>query len=307
MRIFLIAFILLARRLPRRAPPRRPRWNAAPPITDPATLRELDGGRFAPRPHAVAGAIGGCPACQQRVVRLAVDGAGPAGDRRRVRSLHRRHRTSLPKETIGVGEGLRFPVVRPRRCSIRRRRGSCWPASSTAWTAPMLAEASCGEIRLIYRLTRTEQRGRRGCIAAAAADDAEPRAEGEGTRRLNGAPGDHLFRDRRSLARSGCGGSTEKLSGKDGPLDLIVPENIDRIETNLQIAHAPKSAVRDFRTDYLLKVFRYDRQARVVRGSADGKPDRPRADSGRRWSQARVQGVAARSRQSSSSSIAAPC
>ncbi len=32
--------------------------------------------------------------------------------------------------------------------------------------------------------------------------------------------------------------------------------NIDRIETNLQIAHAPKSAVRDFRTDYLLKVFR---------------------------------------------------
>ena len=44
---------------------------------------------------------------------------------------------------------------------------------------------------------------------------------------------------------------------------LIGHENIDRIETNLQIAHAPKSAVRDFRTDYLLKVFRYDRQARV--------------------------------------------
>jgi hypothetical protein len=53
------------------------------------------------------------------------------------------------------------------------------------------------------------------------------------------------------------------LSAKDGPLDLIGYENIDRIETNLQIAHAPKSAVRDFRTDYLLKVFRYDGRARV--------------------------------------------
>jgi hypothetical protein len=50
----------------------------------------------------------------------------------------------------------------------------------------------------------------------------------------------------------------EKLFSKDGPLDLIRPENIDRIETNLQIAHAPKSQVREFRTDYLLKVFRYN-------------------------------------------------
>ena len=43
---------------------------------------------------------------------------------------------------------------------------------------------------------------------------------------------------------------------------MIKPENIDRIETNLQIAHAPKSAARDFRTDYLLKLFRYNAQSR---------------------------------------------
>jgi hypothetical protein len=49
-----------------------------------------------------------------------------------------------------------------------------------------------------------------------------------------------------------------KLTAADGPLDLIGPANIDRIETNLQIAHAPKSPARDFRTDYLLKVFRYN-------------------------------------------------
>ena len=51
-----------------------------------------------------------------------------------------------------------------------------------------------------------------------------------------------------------------KLTAPDGPLDLISPANIDRIETNLQIAHAPKSPARDFRTDYLLKVFRYNAQ-----------------------------------------------
>jgi mono/diheme cytochrome c family protein len=55
----------------------------------------------------------------------------------------------------------------------------------------------------------------------------------------------------------------EKLTATDGPLDLIGSESIDRIETNLQIAHAPKSAVRDFRTDYLLKVFHYNPQSQT--------------------------------------------
>jgi hypothetical protein len=54
-----------------------------------------------------------------------------------------------------------------------------------------------------------------------------------------------------------------RLIAPNGPLDLIRPENIDLIEFNLQIAHAPKSAVRDFRTDYLLKVFRFDPAARA--------------------------------------------
>src|SRR5205814_4485598 len=54
-----------------------------------------------------------------------------------------------------------------------------------------------------------------------------------------------------------------RLRSAGGPLEFVEPVDVDRIETNLQIAHAPKSSVRDFRTDYLLKVFRYDRDARV--------------------------------------------
>ena len=58
-----------------------------------------------------------------------------------------------------------------------------------------------------------------------------------------------------------------KLTAPGGALDLIAPENIDSIETNLQIAHAPKSAARDFRTDYLMKVFKYDAASEDLRRS----------------------------------------
>jgi hypothetical protein len=56
-----------------------------------------------------------------------------------------------------------------------------------------------------------------------------------------------------------------------------MPENLDRIETNLQIAHAPKSALRDFRTDYLMKLFGYDARARsFVEAPLENQIDRAR-------------------------------
>ena len=55
----------------------------------------------------------------------------------------------------------------------------------------------------------------------------------------------------------------EKLTAKDGPLALIGPENIERIETNIQIAHVTPSPAHEFRTDYLLKVFDYNPQSKT--------------------------------------------
>ena len=145
---------------------------------------------------------------------------------------------------------------------------------------------SCGEVRLIYRLTRT----------APAGEDGAPRrlpmtlnivlkARGGGMHRREGAAITCAEIARRWLAAGELPLTGAELAGRllarDGPLDLVRPENIDRIETNLQIAHAPKSAVRDFRTDYLLKVFRLRSEDARLRGSADGKPDRSRTDSGR--------------------------
>ena len=115
-----------------------------------------------------------------------------------------RHKADLPNETIGVGTSFDFqlfdrawlysPDTRFVLAGIVNRMDRAY-----------LSEANCGEIRLIYRLTRTDAaRGRRSRGLAAAADDAQPRAEGQerqGDRCRRG--GDYLRRDRAALA---CGG-----------------------------------------------------------------------------------------------------
>ena len=223
-------------------------------ITDPATLRELDSGRFRldrmllpARPADIPLANSALFALPSMApVRQAIDAEF---DR-----YIARHGANLPNETIGVGEGFDFQLF-DRAVLYSPDTRFVLAGIVNRMDRTYVAEASCGEIRLIYRLTRMNK---------AAGDDAAPprlpmtlnlvlKAKGEGStitcaeianRWLTASPGG-------------------TLSEKDGPLDLIGYQNIDRIETNLQIAHAPKSAVRDFRTDYLLKVFRYDGQARV--------------------------------------------
>jgi hypothetical protein len=223
-------------------------------ITDPAALRELDGGKFRLDRMLLPERSADIPLANSELfaapsmapVRRAIDGEF---DR-----YIARHGASLPKETIGVGEGFDFQLF-DRTLLYSGQTRFVLAGIVNRMDRTFAAEADCGEIRLIYRLTRMNK---------AAGDDASPprlpmtlnlvlKAKGEGsTITCSEIAG-------RWLAAS-LGG---KLSAKDGPLDLISNDKIDRIETNLQIAHAPKSAVRDFRTDYLLKVFRYDREARV--------------------------------------------
>jgi hypothetical protein len=250
VRVPLIAFILFLCAAPvaRAAETAAPERGAA--ITDPARLRDLDGGRFRldrmllPERSAniplFNGELFALPSMAQ--VRQAIDGE--------FERYIARHQASLPKATIGVGEAFDFqlfdrtllysPATRFVLAGIVNRMDRAY-----------VSEAACGEIRLVYRLVRTN-------MPESGDNVASPRlpmvlnlvlkAKGEQTSVTCSAIAD------RWLA---AGAPT-----KD-PLDLIGHENIDRIETNLQIAHAPKSAVRDFRTDYLLKVFRYDRQTRV--------------------------------------------
>ncbi|MCA6119103.1 hypothetical protein J6524_30105 [Bradyrhizobium sp. WSM 1738] len=222
-------------------------------ITDPATLRALDSGKlrldrmlFSERLADSSLANSELFAMPSMVpIRQAIDGEF---DR-----YVARHKASLPNETIGVGDGFDFQLFERALLHSTDTR-FVLAGIVNRMDRIYAAEASCGEIRLIYRLTR---------INKAASNDASPRlpmtlnlvvkAKGEGTAITCSEIA------ARWLAVSPGGA----VSASSGPLDLISAENIDRIETNLQIAHAPKSTVRDFRTDYLLKVFRYDRNARA--------------------------------------------
>src|SRR6202041_3950921 len=138
-----------------------------------------------------------------------------------------------------------------------------------------LAEANCGEIRLIYRLTRTDGQGTDVPPTADAATSPrlpmtlnvvlKAKAAHATTRDGAAITCAEIARRWLATADSPLTGAelAEQLLSSDGPLDLIEPAKIDLIETNLQIAHVPKSATRDFRTDYLLKVFHTNAQSRM--------------------------------------------
>ena len=248
-----IVFALLCAALPARAAQDAALERGAA-ITDPAVLRELDGGKFRLDRMLLPERSADIPLANSELfavpsmapVRRAIDGEF---DR-----YIARHGASLPKETIGVGEGFDFQLF-DRALLYSEQTRFVLAGIVNRMDRTYAAEADCGEIRLIYRLTRMNK---------AAGDDASPprlpmtlnlvlKAKGEGsTITCSDIAGRWLAAPRDGM-----------LSASDGALDLIGHENIDRIETNLQIAHAPKSSVRDFRTDYLLKVFRYDRQARI--------------------------------------------
>jgi hypothetical protein len=124
-----------------------------------------------------------------------------------------------------------------------------------------VAPETCGEIRLIYRLIPTN-------VAQAADSLASPRLPMTLNVVLR-AKGDRAAVTCAEVARRWLAAAdlpltgaalAEKLAAPDGPLGLIAPEDVDRIETNIQIVHALKSPTRDFRTDYLLKVFNFDTQ-----------------------------------------------
>jgi hypothetical protein len=130
-------------------------------------------------------------------------------------------------------------------------------------------EANCGEIRLIYRLTRTDlpETAGEGAVSPRLPMTLNVVLKAKGDLGIDGdgrpITCDEIARRWLAAGELPLTGAdlAEKLTAKDGALDLIRPENIVRIETNLQIAHAPKSAVRDFRTDYLLKVFDFNKQS----------------------------------------------
>ncbi|CAL75320.1 conserved hypothetical protein; putative signal peptide [Bradyrhizobium sp. ORS 278] len=178
------------------------------------------------------------------------------------------HNATLPNESIGVGNAYAFQLFDRAMLDSPDARfllAGVVNRMDRAFVDP----EHCGEVRLLYRLTRTTPpEARNGEVASprlpmtlnivlTARSDAEAKSNMPSCADIA----------KRWLATSDLQLTGPELAAKltapDGPLALIRPENIHRIETNLQIAHAPKSAIRDFRTDYMMKVFDYQAASRT--------------------------------------------
>jgi len=165
---------------------------------------------------------------------------------------------AVPDLSIGVGEGHGLQLFdRAWLDSSHTRFALAGIVNRMA--RGFVSPATCGEIRLIYRLVREDAKGdepRRlpmtlnvvmKARGAAPSDRGSKTACAEIARRW-------LATSDQTLTGAAL---AAKLTSPQGPLVLIEPANVDRIEFNLQIAHIARSADHDFRTDYLLKVFRF--------------------------------------------------
>jgi hypothetical protein len=261
---------LLCSLLPLRHAQSAPALERGVAITDPLALRELDRGRLGLSRMLIPARPADAPFTGSQLftlpsmapVRAALDGE--------FERYTQRHQTDLPNESIGVGTSFDFQLFDRALLDSPHTR-FVLAGIVNRMDRAYLAEANCGEIRLVYRLTRTD--------ASPAGDHAvSPRLPMTLNLVLRPRDGNHAIGEKGAaltcaeIARRWLAAGdwpltgealAEKLTSADGPLDSIGPENIDRIETNLQIAFAPKSPVRDFRTDYLLKVFDYNAEMRT--------------------------------------------
>jgi hypothetical protein len=247
-------------------------------ITDPLALRDLDPGEarsgrfgrvgFGLRPFVAPAASAAAPILNDELFAL----SSMAPVRRALDDEFERyvarHRTALPGETIGVGASYDWQMF-DRDLLYSRRVRFVLAGIINRMDRAFVSPETCGEIRLIYRLTRIDD-------AEAVENAASPRlpmtlnvvlrAKGEKSLPPGGIAVTCKDIARRWLAAGEWPQTGAELAARltsaGGPLAFIEAADVDRIETNLQIAHAPKSAIRDFRTDYLLKVFRFDPKAR---------------------------------------------
>jgi hypothetical protein len=268
MRFLFAILVLLCGVLPARATE-----GAAPErgtaIIDPSGLRELDRGRFGLNRVMLPMKSYDAPITGNQLFSLPAMLAVRKALDDEFDGYVARHKANLPNETIGVGATFDFQLF-DRTLLYSDVSRFVLAGIVNRMDRAYLAAGNCGEVRLIYRLTRTDAPE----IGENAVTPRLPmtlnvvlKAKGDNAIDGNGVKitCSEIAQRWLAAADSTLTGAelAEKLTSMDGPLDLIAPENIDRIETNLQIAHAPKSPVRDFRTDYLLKVFNYNAQSGI--------------------------------------------
>jgi hypothetical protein len=181
------------------------------------------------------------------------------------------HKQASPSETIGVGEG--FDVQLFDRGNLKSDNTRFVLAGIVnRMDRAYVSEEACGEIRLIYRLARFETKPDGSSIATRLPMTFNLIIKARDPHQTDGSgkPVSCAEVARRWLDVSDW---QELIGSRTAPYDAM----IDRIETNIQISIAPKSALHDFRSDYLLKVFKYDPATRTFAESTlENQIDRDR-------------------------------
>ena len=270
VRVLVTFWVLLASVLPLRDAQGAAALERGLAIIDPLALRELDRGRFGLGRVMLPARSADEPLTSSQLFALpSMAPVRQALDAEFDRYILR-HKESLPNETIGVGSSFDFQLFDRNLLDSPNTRFVLAGIVNRMDRAYVHA-ADCGEIRLIYRLTRTD------APEATGEDAVSPRLpmtlnvvlKAKGAFAIDGGGKALACADiaRRWLAAGDLplagAALAERLTAKDGPLELVGPADIAHIETNLQIAHAPKSHLRDFRTDYLMKVFDFDARSKT--------------------------------------------
>ncbi|MBR1089667.1 hypothetical protein JQ621_19570 [Bradyrhizobium manausense] len=182
-----------------------------------------------------------------------------------------RHQQTSPSETIGVGEG--FDVELFDRASLKSANTRFVLAGIVnRMDRAYVSEESCGEVRLIYRLARFEQKQDGGSTATRLPMTFNLVMKARDARQID-ASGKPITCAEVARRWLGNGDWQGLIGSRTAPYDAM----IDRIETNIQISISPKSALHDFRSDYLLKVFKYDAADKVfVESTLENQIDRDR-------------------------------
>lgn len=180
-------------------------------------------------------------------------------------------KAAYPSETIGVGEG--FDVQLFDRANLKSRDTRFVLAGVVnRMDRAYVSEESCGEIRLIYRLARFETGPNGGKTATRLPMTFNLVMKARDPRQTDGGGKPITCAEvaRRWLDNDNWQGL---IGGSFHPSDAM----LDRVETNIQVSVAPKSALHDFRSDYLLKVFKYDAATKTFEQSTlENQIDRDR-------------------------------
>ncbi len=124
-------------------------------VTDPSALSELDGGSFALGRVLAPPRQADTPLTNSELFALPSMAPVRQALDREFDHYVDKHKAELPNESIGVGDSLRLPAIRSRN-ALFRSHALCAVGHHQPDGPRLCLAESCGEIRLIYRLTRTD-------------------------------------------------------------------------------------------------------------------------------------------------------